>query len=438
MIGPVANRLKSVERPIDLILAGLGFMGYGFLRRARQTPGFRVPLVISRNATRATALLRGSGMPCQVTASPARVEANADRGIISICCDYGILGSLPYPIVVEMAGEVIYGAEVAVAAMGAKKHLVTMNAGLQVTVGSKLLRCARAQGLNLTDSEGDQPGSLAAMVEEARFIGFRPLMVGNMKRFLDRHATPATLGAEAARRGISLPQVTAFTDGSKIALEMTLIANYLGMKCLTRGMYGYQAESVQQTLTLYEWANVPREGFVDYIIGPDLFPGILTVCEHEDPGQAGYLEYLGFGKGPQYLLYRPYHLCHLETLSTVARVALFQENTINNSLAPTTQTVAVAKRDLEPGERLDGIGGYCCYGVIENQEAVDREEMVPLGLVEGALVRRQVKQDRPIGWDDVELPNNIVTRMVQEKRSSNSSPGQSAPSPAPANRTSEK
>ena len=62
-------------------------------------------------------------------------------------------------IVIECTGDVAYGAEAAVAVLGAGKPLVTIDAELQITVGSALAR----RGY-ITEAEGDQPGCLAALL----------------------------------------------------------------------------------------------------------------------------------------------------------------------------------------------------------------------------------------------------------------------------------
>lgn len=413
MIGVVARRLKSLDAPIDLILVGLGFMGYGFLRRVQRLPGLRVALVITRDVARAARRLAEAGLESRLVGSPVEVEANARRPIVSLSGDPSLIGALPCPIVVEMTGEVAYGAEIALAAMDSGKHVVTMNAELQATIGSYLKEYAEARRVRLTDIQGDQPGSLAGLLDEARFYGFDPVMAGNIKGFLDRHATPATIGEWAARSGLTLKQTTSFTDGTKLALEMSLVANFNGMRVLKPGMWGHPAERLEEVLGLFDWDRIPAGGCVDYVRGGSLPSGVFVVGRGEDPEQAPYLRYLKLGGGPYYLLHRPYHLCHLEAPLTVARLALFDEPTIDNSIRPTTRVVAVAKRDLWAGEVVDGIGGHCCYGLADNVDRPGLADGAPIGLVDRGTMARPVRRDEPIGRQDIELPDNAATRIWQ-------------------------
>jgi predicted homoserine dehydrogenase-like protein len=389
-------------------------MGYGFLRAATTRDDFRVVLVITRDTARSSAFLRSKGFMTEVTDNPSTIARHAERGIVSLCSEPAILDILPYNIVVEMTGDVLYGTEVALQTMEANKHLVTMSVGMHVTVGSALLRRFQSRGLVLTEAEGDQPGCLARLREEVLELGFKPIMAGNLKHYLDRYATPKSVEFEAAKRGLSLDQTTQFTDGTKICLEMNLVANYLGMRCLVRGMHGYTAERVEDALTFFDWEGVRAGGFVDYLIGMRLPPGVFMVCEHQDRGQARYLKYLGLGSGPRYVLYRHYHLCHLEVFKSIRRLLVSGQSTMDNTMEPIADTIAVAKKDLEAGSVLDGMGGYCYYGLIENRNTVVSESLVPIGLVKDAVLTRPIRRDAPLRLDDLQLPENTVTQLWRE------------------------
>ncbi len=70
---------------------------------------------------------------------------------------------------------------------------------------------------------------------------------------------------------------------------------------------------------------------------------------------------------------------------------------------PVAELITVAKRDLRPGDRLDGGGGYTVYGLSERIEVARTENLLPFGFAyEGTLVRRPVPADRALTWDDVE------------------------------------
>lgn len=126
-------------------------------------------------------------------------------------------------LVVEAAGDPIYGTDLIAQAFNAGLPVVTMDAELQITSGTYLSTLGY-----LTEAEGDQPGALAALHREAIAMGFKPLVYGNLKGFLNHTPTPEDMKYWAEFQGISMDQVTAFTDGTKLQVEQVLVANGLG------------------------------------------------------------------------------------------------------------------------------------------------------------------------------------------------------------------
>jgi predicted homoserine dehydrogenase-like protein len=313
-------------------------------------------------------------------------------------------------VVVTMTGTIEYETEIAIATLNAKKHLITMNMELQATVGTELKRIADQHGVIITDVIGDQPGSLARFMAQVKLMGFKPILAGNMKRFLNLHATQATMKSWADNKGLQVRKVTSYTDGTKQSFELSVVANYFGMKVTQFGMKGPALENIKDVLTAFDWEALPREGAVDYVIGKNLFPGIFVVGEHLDPHQTSYLQYLSLGDGPRYVLFEPYHLCHLEVPLTIANIVFFGQETINNGLNPRTRTVAVSKFDVQKGQILDGIGGDCAYGAVDNIESSD--DFLPMGFTDGAVVKRNIPQDTPLELSDVTLPSNTATRLA--------------------------
>jgi predicted homoserine dehydrogenase-like protein len=75
-----------------------------------------------------------------------------------------------------------------------------------------------------------------------------------------------------------------------------------------------------------------------------------------------------------------------------------------------SEVFAVAKQDLRPGDRLDGIGGCSFYGLIDTYETAVAENLLPVGLAKGAILNKPVKQDHPLRYDDVQLrePSTVL------------------------------
>jgi predicted homoserine dehydrogenase-like protein len=144
---------------------------------------------------------------------------------------------------------------------------------------------------------------------------------------------------------------------------------------------------------------------VDYSLGGDFGGGVFVIGRCSDWERVGhYFDYLKMGPGPDYLFFRPYHLCHLETPLSVAEAVIYREPTIAPLGAPVADVIAVAKRNMGPGEVLDGIGGFSFYGQIDTVERA--REYLPSGLAEGCVLRRAVSADEPIPRDAVDFPED--------------------------------
>ncbi len=79
--------------------------------------------------------------------------------------------------------------------------------------------------------------------------------------------------------------------------------------------------------------------------------------------------------------------------------------------------IAVAKRDLSAGETLDGIGGFTCYGLLENFDVSEAENLLPMGVSGGCRLRRPLRKDEPITYADVELPEGRLCDKLRTEQS---------------------
>ena len=65
--------------------------------------------------------------------------------------------------------------------------------------------------------------------------------------------------------------------------------------------------------------------------------------------------------------------------------------------------VATAKRDLAPGEMLDGEGGYTVWGKLLPAATSVAMGGLPLGLAHNVKVVRPVKKGQSLSWSDVAM-----------------------------------
>jgi len=306
------------------------------------------------------------------------------------------------------------------------KHVVTMNAELQGTVGPLLQRRADDAGVVLTDSDGDQPGVMMNLYRFVEGIGVRPVLVGNLKGLHDPYRNPTTQEGFAKARGLSANMATSFADGTKVSYEMAIVANATGLRVAQRGMYGPDAASVHEAKDLFSLDEMLEHPMADYLVGAEPAPGVFVLGHEEHPTQKALLDLYKLGDGPLYTFYRPYHLCHFEVPSTIARAALFGDATVApDGAGPRVEVVATAKRELQPGEALDGIGWYMTYGLCENTRTARAEDLLPMGVAEGCTLTRTVAKDQVLTYADVEVPPGRLTDalLAQQRKEFNNGDG---------------
>ena len=420
---------ERAGRPIRVAIVGAGYMGRGVaLELLTPIVGMRLAAVAGRTLAGAAHAYREGGVDnATVAESVPRLEDAVAAGRPAITDDARLVCEAEgIDVVIEATGDVEFGAWVALRAIECGKHVV-LNAEVDATVGPILNVYARRAGVVLTGTDGDEPGVAMNLYRFVTSIGYRPVLVGNVKGLLDPHRTPETQEVFATQHGQKPRMVTAAADGTKLAMEATILANATGFRVARRGMYGHRCAHVREAQDLYPLSQLLEGGLVDYVLGAEPGTGAFVLVYTDHPVRQRYLSYFKMGNGPLYVLYTPYHLPHLQVVPTIARAALFQDATVAPRAGPVCDVLAVAKRDLEAGAVLDGIGGFTCYGTIDNADTVCREELLPMGLSEGCRVRRSIAQDRPIAYADVELPGGrLCDRLRAEQDAQFALPAQLA------------
>ena len=145
-------------------------------------------------------------------------------------------------------------------------------------------------------------------------------------------------------------------------------------------------------------------GLVDYSVGAMPMTGAWVIVHEESPLKRAQLSYYKLGDGPFFVFYTPFHLPHLQIPSTIGRAVVHLDATVAPLAGPVCEVITIAKRNLKAGERLDGVGGFCSYGLIDNRAAARAIRALPIGLSEGCVLRRDIAKDEAISFDDVEAP----------------------------------
>jgi predicted homoserine dehydrogenase-like protein len=257
-------------------------------------------------------------------------------------------------------------------------------------------------------------------------LGVKPVLCGNIKGLHDPYRNPTTQEAFARKWGQKPAMVASFADGTKISFEQAIVANGTGMRVARRGMIGPDFSGgdptapltpIEMTVSKFEpYLDANGPGLVDYVVGARPGPGVFVLGTTEDPAQRHFLNLYKLGQGPYYCFYTPYHLCHFEVPTSVARAVLFNDATLAPAGAPTVGVIAMAKKDLSPGETIEEFGGYHVYGVADNMEDIRRQRLLPIGLSLGCTVTRSVAKDAPLSVDDVSYPQGRLVDALYDEQ----------------------
>ncbi|MBM3779597.1 MAG: NAD(P)-dependent oxidoreductase [Acidimicrobiia bacterium] len=435
----VDNALAAREaagHPIRLAMIGAGFMARGIANQLLSgRRGIRLSAVYARRLDQArdTLAYADPAIDPVVATTDADLERAIAAGRPAITDDPLLLCRAPQiDVVLDATGAVELGAQVALEAIRHGTHVVLMNAELDATLGPILQTYARSQGVVLSACDGDQPAVQLNLHRFVKGLGLTPRVLGNVKGLQDPYRTPETQKGFAERWGQRPSMVTSFADGSKISFEQTVVANATGFTVAKRGMFGWEHRAHVDALTTRYDLDLLRGlgGIVDYVVGALPAPGVFCLAEHDDPKQRHYLNLYKLGEGPLYSFYTPYHLCHFEVATTVGRVALFGDSAGSAAAGPVVEVCAVAKRDLQAGEVLDGYGRFMTYGEAVAASEHRRHGYLPEGLVEGCRLRRAVARDAVITFADVELPPGRLSDQLYEEQRSRFGGGTTAGPPA--------
>ncbi len=305
---------------------------------------------------------------------------------------------------VEVTGTIEAAANVVLEAFDHGKHMVLVNAELDSLLGPILKAKADRSGVVVTHTDGDEPGVAMTLLRYLQSLGLRPVAAGNIKGMVDHHRTPETQRAFAETHGLDAKKVTSFADATKLSMEATVLANATGFHAGRRGMYGPACKDVREMANMLPAAQMLGTGLVDYALGAAPHTGAFVIVHEESPLKKAQLAYYKLGDGPFYVFYTPYHLPHVQIASTIGRAFIHRDPTVAPLGGPVCEVVTMAKRDLKAGELLDGVGGFCTYGLIDNVAASRALAALPMGLSEGCLLLRDISRDDLISFDDVSSP----------------------------------
>lgn len=427
MIGLNNKLLELVEnnKQIKVAIVGAGLMGKGMVSQLTMVKGMIPSVLIDRTVKKAVEAYLLAGISREDilianTLEEINVGMEKGRYIVSDRVDLVAKSNL-IDVVVDATGNPDAGANIAMNSINNRKHIVMLNVEADAVIGPILNKLAKEVGVVYTGTAGDEPGSVKEIYDFAETAGFEILAIGKGKNNpIDYTVTPDAVEEKAKKVGLKGSMLAGFIDGTNTMIEMTVMANATGFVPDIRGGHGPKAITSQlpAMFSLIEEGGILNKyRVVDYVRG--IAPGVFAIVSSKLPQVHKQMKFLNMGDGPNYILYRPYHLTSLETPITIARAAIHGLPTIAPMNKQVCDTITMAKKDLKAKEALDGIGQYSVYGSIDTYDIAKRENLVPIGLINNKTrVNRDIKKGELITYDMLDLDKStMIYKLRQEQES---------------------
>jgi len=304
------------------------------------------------------------------------------------------------------------------------KNIINLNAVSEVTLGLIFKSLANSNNVIYSVGEGDEPASTLELVNFCRKLELDIICAGKGKNNpLNTYCTPDDFKQtfkevsknKNVKKGIEVSprNIASFVDGTKTMLEMAILSNATGIPIDKAGMHGPRINLTDLTNTF----KLKREGgilsslpVIDYVIG-DIAPGVFVVFTSEQKSIINELQYLKMGDGPNFVLYKPYHLGNIESPLSIYDVMLEKRPTLTVKDKIITSVVAKAKKDLKPEDIIDTVGGYDFSGLAIDYKEMLNKNYVPIGLVEKSKVKRSIEKDKIISFEDIECITDSIINL---------------------------
>ncbi len=393
--------------PITVAIAGTGFIGRGLINQLGLLKGIKLAAVANRTIDKALLVLENAGIPLDnitVCKLGSEIKHAKETGNIIVASDILLLVETGVDIIIDATGDPQTGAALALSAINNRVNYIAAPE-MDSVAGLSLNKIATEKGVVYSGADGDEPGVTMGLFCYVSMLGFKIVAAGKFKGFYNRYANPDTVKPWSDKFKQNPYMISSFTDGTKMNIEMALLANASGLYPDKRGMHFPQGnlEDVPKLLCLKDQGGVlNREGVVEVVQNVEPSGGVFVVASTTNIQIKNDLQYLKMGDGPNYLFYRPYHLCAIEMVISIIRAVIHGEA----SIAPRSRVAGVltiAKKPLEAGEILDNIGGYTFYGQIDLDEVIRKQGLLPAVLAPGTRLIKNKTIDEPITLDDVEI-----------------------------------
>jgi len=419
------TKLENRKDPIRIAFIGCGKFVSMFLAQYNHLDKIQIDSIVDLNIEQAKKNCSNSGLD-ETTIS----EINFSKSLDEIL-DRNI------EIFIEATGNPIVGTVHAVNIIKNKKHVILVNVEADITCGKYLSDIAKENEVICSMAYGDQPSLIIEQIEWARLNGFSVVCAGKGTKYHPtfEYSTPDTvwghygLSKERAEKesGMNPKMFNSFLCGDKSAIEMCAVSNAADLKCPSNGL-------TFPPIGVYDIAKklIPKQkgGLIDFDgqvevissidlnkndIPNDLRWGVYIVIKAKNEYVKNCFKDYGMvtdSSGNYSAIWRPYHYIGLELAQSIYSIALDNRAT-GFTKNYNADVASYAKMDLKVGDKLDGEGGFCARGKLITSQKSKDEKILPLGLTDNAILKKNINKDQVIRLDDVEL--NLPQEVIEAR-----------------------
>ena len=419
------SKLEDHKENINIALIGCGKFISMFLSQYNQLKKIKIDSIVDIDVRKAKSNCINSGLSKETVEQINFVNSLDD------------ILNRNIEIFIEATGNPIMGTQHASKVIQSKKNIIMVNVEADVLCGKYLSDLAKEHDVNYSMAYGDQPSLILEQIEWARLNGFFVTCAGKGTKYHPsfEYSTPenvwnnyGTTAGEAKNAGMNPKMFNSFVTGDKSSIEMAAVANASGLKCPKNGL-------TYPPVGVYDIANklipkdngglIDHEGQVEVIssidrnkiqIENDLRWGVYIVIKAQNNYVKDCFKEYGMvtdNSGEYSAIWRPYHYVGLELAQSIYSIALDKKSTGHTKFF-NADVVSIAKKDLSSGEILDGEGGFTSRGrLVTSRNSVD-SNFLPLGLSDGAKIKKSIKKDEFIKIDDVEIDWNQEVLKARE------------------------
>jgi predicted homoserine dehydrogenase-like protein len=428
----------AAGQPVRVGVIGAGKFGSMFLSQGPRVPGMHIMGIADLDIARARQSAARVGWLEERYAAMSFDEARRKGSTFITDDSAALIAADGIDLIVEATGIPDAGIRHAQLCFRNTRHVVMVNVEADALAGPLLARQAAEAGVLYSFAYGDQPALICEIVDWARAAGFEVVCAGKGTKYLPIYhaSTPKTVWGhygftdqQVSRGDFNAQMFNSFLDGTKSALEMAAVANACDLTPAADGL-SFPPCGVDDLPSILrpraDGGVLSHKGTVEVVsslerdsrpVSRDLRWGVFATFEApSDYVRQCFRQYgLKTDESGRYsVMYRPYHLIGLELGITVANIMVRGETT-GHTRGFNADAVATAKRDLAPGEMLDGEGGYMVYGKLMPAAASLAGGCLPIGLAHHLKLRRPVSAGDPLHWDEVAFDENNSTVAVRRQ-----------------------